>query len=51
MGRVKKCRKKEDEKKFQEFPLSLSHQKGGKGQTHMSKNWGTIGKLENWDVI
>jgi hypothetical protein len=34
-------------KKNSKNTLSLSLQKGGKGQTHMSKNWGTIGKREN----
>jgi hypothetical protein len=32
-------------KKIPRIP-SLSHQKGGKGQTHTSKNWETIGKRE-----
>jgi len=49
MERVRKCRKKEDEKKFLEFPLSLYLIKKAE---KVNPTWvKTIEKQENWDVI
>jgi hypothetical protein len=54
MERVRKCRKKEDEKKFQEFSLSLYLIKKAEKVKPTRVKTGELlksGKTQIWDVI